>query len=430
MTVRYEVIRRMDLMALAITMPEWDGSHPNRMPFSGVLTRVDEPSTRPPHGAQGHRVLITGAVAEKVGPSVIGMAVDVSDDLSDHTLKKIGVITGYAIDGHDFRVNGFLYGKDFPGVVDKLRQEKDQLGMSFEITEVAVEDEAAPVWALADFVFTGAAILRKTKAAYQLTSLVARRSGEDEMTREKLVALRDNLNATLASMDAEGEAPKDDDEEAKAAAEKAAADKAAADEAAKWPPKDDKKDAEDDQQAQHDDEAEDLAMLKKLHTERAARRAAAAASRTTVAATAETVDFTMAAILRRLSQIESTQRQMSAAQDLITDVITTQGELLTDLVENKKTLATDGAGRGPQGGKISAAAGNGTPPAERPARKTMAAGESLQFLQKFGLQADRQYTTPQVDEALRTAGVTDPTQRIAVKHFLEGTGQLQPAALP
>ncbi|MGB6133443.1 MAG: hypothetical protein WBG54_16810, partial [Acidobacteriaceae bacterium] len=44
------------VQAMAVLLPEVAG-HPNRMPFSGVLTLVDEPSTRPPSGARGHRVV-------------------------------------------------------------------------------------------------------------------------------------------------------------------------------------------------------------------------------------------------------------------------------------------------------------------------------------------------------------------------------------
>lgn len=43
------------------------------------------------------------------------------------------------------------------------------LGMSFEVTDVVVADTTARVWTLLKVTFTGAAILRKDKAAYQDT---------------------------------------------------------------------------------------------------------------------------------------------------------------------------------------------------------------------------------------------------------------------
>lgn len=44
-----------------------------------------------------------------------------------------------------------------------------ELGMSFEVTDVALADPKAQVWTLVKVTFTGAAILRKEKAAYQDT---------------------------------------------------------------------------------------------------------------------------------------------------------------------------------------------------------------------------------------------------------------------
>ena len=43
------------------------------------------------------------------------------------------------------------------------------LGMSFEVTNVNVLNRAAAVWRLIDVTFTGAAILRRDKAAYPET---------------------------------------------------------------------------------------------------------------------------------------------------------------------------------------------------------------------------------------------------------------------
>ncbi|MFZ0535870.1 MAG: hypothetical protein WAM47_03360, partial [Candidatus Sulfotelmatobacter sp.] len=43
------------------------------------------------------------------------------------------------------------------------------LGMSYEVTEVQLADARAQVWTLEKVTFTGAAILRRDKAAYQDT---------------------------------------------------------------------------------------------------------------------------------------------------------------------------------------------------------------------------------------------------------------------
>jgi hypothetical protein len=45
------------------------------------------------------------------------------------------------------------------------------LGMSYEIANAVVTDVHAPVWVLHEFTFTGAAVLRRDKAAYRKTSI-------------------------------------------------------------------------------------------------------------------------------------------------------------------------------------------------------------------------------------------------------------------
>jgi hypothetical protein len=41
--------------------------HPNRMPFSGVLTRIDDPSDAAPEGSNGKRILLTMDAATVIG---------------------------------------------------------------------------------------------------------------------------------------------------------------------------------------------------------------------------------------------------------------------------------------------------------------------------------------------------------------------------
>lgn len=161
------------LEAMALDIPEFP-EHPNRVPFSGVLTLLDVPSDRPPAGAAGHRVVLPRAVAERALVSLLGMAVDYAPGLRGHDVRrKIGVITRADITGNRLEVSGYLFGKDFPEVVRELRARRERLGMSYEVTEVRVADPAAKVWVLENVVFTGAAILERTSAAYEQTSLAA-----------------------------------------------------------------------------------------------------------------------------------------------------------------------------------------------------------------------------------------------------------------
>ena len=167
----------LHLEAMALEIPEFP-EHPNRVPFSGVLTLLDTPSDRAPTGAAGHRVILPRAVAERALPSLLGMAVDYTPGLRGHDVRrKIGVITRAEIVGERLEVSGYLFGKDFPGVIDELRARRDRLGMSYEVTGVRVANPTNEIWVLEKVVFTGAAILERSAAAYQTTSLAAKAAG-------------------------------------------------------------------------------------------------------------------------------------------------------------------------------------------------------------------------------------------------------------
>ena len=216
----------MELESMAVKMPEVKG-HPNRTGFRGVLTVVDAASQRAPAGSRGHRVVLTRAAADAALPSLLGMALDYAPSLDRHDQRrKVGVITSAEITGRNLEVEGYLYAKDFPEIVEEigasggkisslshqeggtragqprmhsrvsltaaiegLRQivrsghergnsicglsgesgKTRGLGMSYEVTDVAVADTRARVWVLTRVTFTGAAILRRNRAAYEET---------------------------------------------------------------------------------------------------------------------------------------------------------------------------------------------------------------------------------------------------------------------
>ncbi len=222
---------RIELESMAVKMPEVEG-HPNRVDFRGVLTLVDVPSQRPPSGSGGKRVVLTRKAAEAALPSLIGMALDYAPSFDRHDARrKVGVITSADVVGRTLEVGGYLYAKDFPEIVEEvaklgrrkmessprpllsegqtaagrsrtslaaaveeirnliaMAQEQDKeekvpailraeaeggsgsgLGMSFEVTNVQLLDRRQKIWTLTGVTFTGAAILRKHKAAYQDT---------------------------------------------------------------------------------------------------------------------------------------------------------------------------------------------------------------------------------------------------------------------
>ena len=164
----------LSMESMAIAMPAVDG-HPNRAGFRGVLTVVDVASDRSPSGARGHRVLLTRRAAEAAIPSLMGMGLDYSPALDRHDARrKIGVITRAEIVGRAIEVGGFLYARDFPEIVAEIGKPGSVrgpagLGMSYEIADALVEDIKASVWVLSRVTFTGAAVLRRDKAAYRST---------------------------------------------------------------------------------------------------------------------------------------------------------------------------------------------------------------------------------------------------------------------
>lgn len=161
---------RMELEAMAVNLPDVAG-HPNRTPFTGVLTVIDAPSTKPPSGARGHRVILTRAAAVAALPSLLGMAVDYAPTWDGHDARrKCGVITQADIEGAELHVSGYLYSRDFPEVERQMRQcAPGAMGMSWELADAHVEDMRAEIWTVTRATFTGAAILLRDKAAYRDT---------------------------------------------------------------------------------------------------------------------------------------------------------------------------------------------------------------------------------------------------------------------
>jgi hypothetical protein len=188
----------IELQSMAIDLPPV-AAHPNRAPFRGVLTLVDTPSDRAPSGARGHRVVLTRAAAEQALPSLLGMGLDYTPLLDRHdTRRKVGIITeanvvarrqapgsrrhagdGRLATGDSIEIAGYLYARDFPDVMRELRQQTTAgeggratwhaLAMSYEITDARIDDLRAAIWTVSECTFTGAAILRRDKAAYRDT---------------------------------------------------------------------------------------------------------------------------------------------------------------------------------------------------------------------------------------------------------------------
>jgi hypothetical protein len=181
-----------------------DSSHPNVMPFTGTLLLLDEASDQPPHGSDGHQILVPTRVAKQRLNTLPGMAINYQADLEGHNpAKKVGVITQAAIEGNKVKVKGLVWKKDFPEAAETFKRNRGRLGMSMELGDVYVRDKDERVWNLEDFHFTGATVLLKDHAAYSSTELAAsryfvkalaaaaqargifRKGGKPEMAKEK-----------------------------------------------------------------------------------------------------------------------------------------------------------------------------------------------------------------------------------------------------
>lgn len=190
--------------AMALEMPEVE-NHPNRMPFKGVLTRLDQPSDLPPGGSKAHCTILPTEVARAALPSLLGMAIDYTPAFDGHDRRsKIGIITAADIVGDAVEIEGFFYAKDFPEECRQIRAEKDALGFSYEL-DARIQDVEADFWVIAQCVFTGAAVLYKDLAAYTTTSLSAHADEGLNVTLEELkAAMAEAMKPLSEKIDAQG----------------------------------------------------------------------------------------------------------------------------------------------------------------------------------------------------------------------------------
>ncbi len=170
----------LQIEAMSLMVPDIKG-HPNRHPFSGIVTRIGLPSDKAPGGSAGKRVILTPEAVKAAIPSILGMGVDYSHDFRGHDpQRKIGVITGAKEKGNALHIEGFFYAADFPEVVAEIVANKRKLGWSYEVLVAdGGAQHAEDLLIVTEFVFTGAAVLRKDAAAYSTTTLAAATEDSD-----------------------------------------------------------------------------------------------------------------------------------------------------------------------------------------------------------------------------------------------------------
>lgn len=181
--------------------------HPNRMPFKGVMTYFNRPSTEAPHGANGLRVYIPKEVGEKSLASLKGMAVNYqSGNPTGHNPRsKVGVITDAKLgetqaDGAvPVEIEGYIYSLDFEEEATSIKASQSVLGFSYETAQTQLikgEVNGEPVAIVTSVgYFTGCSILYRDSASYADTSLAA----SAEKTKEELTVDLEKLLEELKS---------------------------------------------------------------------------------------------------------------------------------------------------------------------------------------------------------------------------------------
>lgn len=199
-TASWRKLKDLRLEAMSLALPESD-DHPNRMPFSGVLVKLNEVSDAAPGGSGGRKIIVTKEAADAALGSLLGMGVNYTWGYDGHDPRqKIGLITEATIEGDEIRIAGFIYAADFPECADDIRGLKDALGFSFEAASIFVADPTADPLTITALTFTGAAILRKDKAAYTSTSLAAAAADEDDTMTPEMKAALDAITASVAAL--------------------------------------------------------------------------------------------------------------------------------------------------------------------------------------------------------------------------------------
>jgi len=97
-TIRLEINASVNGITFSAT------GHANTMKFSGILVNLDTPSTKPPNGSQGKRIMIPTSTAKAALHTLKHMGVNYTEKLDGHNpTKKVGVIQKAWIAGHDIR---------------------------------------------------------------------------------------------------------------------------------------------------------------------------------------------------------------------------------------------------------------------------------------------------------------------------------------
>lgn len=171
--------------------------NPDLMKFSALVGYLDTPTDATPCG--GYSDYKTIISSEGTDPqTLVGMGVNVDygwgNDFKGHDKWfKIGAIDNVWMQGNEIHADGHLWKADFPDICDTIECAKESLGCSVEVWfESVVEDKENKNIIGKNAHFTGVAILYKSKAAFQRTSIMcAIKQQEDNMNEEIQKALNE-----------------------------------------------------------------------------------------------------------------------------------------------------------------------------------------------------------------------------------------------
>jgi hypothetical protein len=162
----------------------------NKIPFTGILFRMDEPSESSPSKGSDYPLFISRTVAEPLIQAIAssgGLPIDVDDTLSKHSNPNIaGVMTNAEIQGSNFVVHGHLFPWSQKEKVGLILANQKHLGMSMNALAngVVIDRGGRKVFEIRDLELLGANVLFKDRATYQKTNFEAQIAASSSTTNE------------------------------------------------------------------------------------------------------------------------------------------------------------------------------------------------------------------------------------------------------
>ena len=162
-------------------------THINKMPFSGICLKAETPSDATPNGADKPVAFSLDAINNAIS-TFADMGVNCVYDrwdspeyaLTGHDQRfKIGVVEKAELTENGVLINGCLWQNDFRDVCFQIKNAKESLGFSVEVSVNDMSDKG-DYYLINDFTFTGVAILYKNLAAFRETQLNAQKKNKQK----------------------------------------------------------------------------------------------------------------------------------------------------------------------------------------------------------------------------------------------------------